>query len=101
MPAALVYETAKLSKKPGRKNKGRIFAWMKQRESMTIQLNNRQEEIPGRESMSIQELIEHKNFTFKFLAVRVNGQAVKPADYDSTRIRPGDDVKVLHLISGG
>lgn len=68
---------------------------------MTIQLNQRREEIPGRDSMSVAELIEHKNFTFKFLAVRVNGQAVKPADYDSTHIRSGDDVKVLHLISGG
>ena len=68
---------------------------------MIITLNNRKEEIPGREQMSIQELLEYKNFTFKFLAVRINGRPVKSNDFDQTAIHDGDEVVVWHLISGG
>ncbi len=68
---------------------------------MNITLNNRPEEIPGREKMTVQELIDYKNFTFKFLVVRINDKTVKPGEYDDSVICDGDDVKVIHLISGG
>ncbi len=68
---------------------------------MNITLNNRPEEIPGREKMTVQELIDYKNFTFKFLVVRINDKSVKPGEYNESVIRDGDDVKVIHLISGG
>ncbi len=68
---------------------------------MKIILNNRPETIPGIERMTVRELLEHKRFTFKFLVVRINGKPIKPADYDSQTVRGGDDVKVIHLISGG
>lgn len=68
---------------------------------MNITLNNKPETIPGKESITVSELLEHKNFTFKFLVVRVNDKAIKPVDYEKTTISDGDDVKVIHLISGG
>lgn len=68
---------------------------------MKIKLNKRDEEITGIEQLSVKELLEYKNFTFKFLVVRVNGHAVKAGDYHSHMVRHGDDVVVLHLISGG
>ncbi len=68
---------------------------------MKITLNNRPEEFPGKEQMSIRELLDFKNFTFKFLAVRINGVPIKPSEFDKAFFKNGDTVFVLHLISGG
>ncbi len=68
---------------------------------MTITLNNRPEDFVEKSSMTVRELLEAKNFTFKFLVVRINGKTIMPNDYDKTEISDGDDVKVIHLISGG
>ena len=68
---------------------------------MIITLNNRKEDIPDKEQMSVQELLEYKNYTFKFLAVRVNGNPVKNDAFSRTEIKGGDKVQIWHLISGG
>ncbi len=68
---------------------------------MKITLNNREEEIPGRDRMTVSELLEHKQFSFKFLVVRINGKTIKPGEYESSLIGDGDQVQVIHLISGG
>lgn len=68
---------------------------------MKIRLNNREEHLEGHEQMTVQELLDYKNFTFKFLVVKINGVAVKPGDYAHAMIHDGDEVLVLHLISGG
>jgi thiamine biosynthesis protein ThiS len=67
---------------------------------MEIILNNNRENIPG-ENISVAELIRIKNYTFKLLVTKVNGQLVKKEDRDKVIIKEGDDVMVLHLISGG
>lgn len=67
---------------------------------MRITLNNRPEEV-GRDWLTVSELLQAKNFTFRMLIVRINGIFVPKTAYDSTGIRPGDDVQVIHLISGG
>ncbi len=68
---------------------------------MEITLNNRPERFPETDSMSVSTLLERKNFTFKFLVVRINDKTILPDAYDHTIIHDGDDVKVIHLISGG
>jgi sulfur carrier protein len=67
---------------------------------MKIQLNNNPETIPG-DKITITELLKHKNFTFKMLIVKINGKLLKKTEYDIAEIKDGDDVMVLHLISGG
>jgi thiamine biosynthesis protein ThiS len=67
---------------------------------MKIILNNRNEEFQL-EQLTINELLAEKNFTFKMLVVKVNGELVKRRDFDSVTIKDGDDVMVLHLITGG
>ena len=69
-------------------------------ETMKIILNNNPEEIPG-DSVSVNELLSHKHFTFKMLIIKINGVLIKKAEYELTMISDGDDVTVLHLISGG
>jgi len=67
---------------------------------MKIVLNNKEEELAG-DTLTISELLKVKNFTFKMLVIKVNNQLIKKNEYDIARIQDGDDVMVLHLISGG
>jgi len=67
---------------------------------MKIILNNREEVFDG-DQLTINELLQAKKFTFKMLVIKVNNQLVKKTEYDSTFVKDGDDVMVLHLISGG
>jgi len=67
---------------------------------MEITLNNRPE-IVDKNVLSIQELIELKNFTFKLLVTKLNGTLVKKDQRKSVTIKDGDKVDVIHLISGG
>ena len=67
---------------------------------MEIILNNNKE-IIAEENISVADLIRIKNFTFKLLVTKVNGKLVKKDERDKVYIREGDDVAVLHLISGG
>lgn len=68
---------------------------------MKITLNNRTEEFKEFDEMTVQQLIEKMNFTFKFLVTKVNGNLVKKEDRNKTVVRDGDDVAIIHLISGG
>ena len=67
---------------------------------MKIILNNNPEEIPE-ENITVSALLKLKNFTFKMLIVKLNGTLVKKTEYGTATIHNGDDVMVLHLISGG
>ncbi|MBK9292424.1 MAG: sulfur carrier protein ThiS [Bacteroidetes bacterium] len=67
---------------------------------MEIILNNRKESIPGG-PMTVNELIKARNFTFKMLVTKVNGQLVRVEERDKVMVNEGDKVEVLHLISGG
>ncbi len=67
---------------------------------MEITLNNRLE-VFEKESLTIQEIIELKNFSFKMLVIKVNGKLVKKDQYQTTEVFNGDQVAIIHLISGG
>lgn len=67
---------------------------------MDIILNNRNESFEA-DQLTINELLAVKNFTFKMLVVKVNGELVRRRDFDSAVVKDGDDVMVLHLITGG
>lgn len=67
---------------------------------MKIILNNKTEEFDG-DQLTINELLNAKKFTFKMLVIKINSQMIKKSEYDSALVQDGDDVMVLHLISGG
>jgi thiamine biosynthesis protein ThiS len=67
---------------------------------MEITLNNTKEIIPE-ENITISDLIRIKNYTFKLLVTKINGRLVKKDERDKVIIKDGDDVMVIHLISGG
>ena len=67
---------------------------------MKIILNNREENF-DEESLTFEELFLIKKFSFKMLVTKLNGNLVKKEDRGTTLIHDGDDVTVLHLVSGG
>jgi thiamine biosynthesis protein ThiS len=67
---------------------------------MKITLNNRIEYFEE-DGLTFEELFLIKKFSFKMLVTKLNGQHVKKEDRGTTQIHEGDDVTVLHLVSGG
>lgn len=67
---------------------------------MKITLNNNPETFEEI-SLTVNQLLKVKNFTFKMLIIKINGVLIQKTDYEKTSIHEGDDVNVLHLISGG
>lgn len=67
---------------------------------MKIVLNNTEENFAA-EKMTIAELLNAKKFTFRMLVIKINGQLVKKGEYETAAVLDGDNVMVLHLISGG
>ncbi len=67
---------------------------------MEITLNNRPESI-NLNSLTVNELLKVKNFTFRMLVIKINGKLIKKDQYDNAKIKDGDNVIVMHLVSGG
>jgi len=68
---------------------------------MKILLNNLSEEIAGKDQMTIRELLTYKKYSFKMLVIKVNNEIIKTPQYETTIVKEGDDVIILHLMSGG
>jgi len=70
--------------------------------SMKLTLNNRSESInTSKEIITVSELLAIQKFSYKMLIVRINDFVVKTENYSTTTIKDGDNVQVIHLISGG
>ncbi|MCK9220042.1 MAG: sulfur carrier protein ThiS [Bacteroidales bacterium] len=67
---------------------------------MKVTLNNTSEVVSG-DLLTVSELLKVKNFTFKMLVVKINGKLINKPEYETATVKEGDDVQVLHLISGG
>ena len=67
---------------------------------MKITLNNNPAKFT-QDTLTVKHLLQERNFTFKMLVIKINGDLVKKTEYDTAAIKDGDDVSVLHLISGG
>jgi len=60
------------------------------------------EETAWRDGMTVQDVLDDKNFTFRMISVWINGEAVPDRDlYKTTAVPDGSDVEVIHNISGG
>lgn len=55
-----------------------------------------------REGMTVQDVLDYKNFTFRMISVWIDGVAVPDRElYPTTPVPDGSDVEVIHMISGG
>ena len=67
---------------------------------MNITLNNRPE-VFEKDILTITEILRLKNFTFKMMIIKVNGKLIKKGQYNDAEVVNGDDVQIIHMISGG
>mgnify|MGYP006305936091 CR=1 FL=1 len=67
---------------------------------MEITVNNRKETFET-DKLTLQELIEKKGYTFKMLVTKINGKLIKKEARKDCYVNDGDNVTVLHLVSGG
>jgi thiamine biosynthesis protein ThiS len=54
--------------------------------------------VPG---MTVQDLLDALNFSFRMIVVKINGQVVLRKDYATTLVPDDAEVQAIHLISGG
>lgn len=59
------------------------------------------EKMDWHEGMTIRDILNARNYTFRMLVTKVDAVLVKRADYDTSTVPDQADVKVIHLISGG
>ncbi|MDR0648635.1 MAG: sulfur carrier protein ThiS [Synergistaceae bacterium] len=60
------------------------------------------EEIPWRNGMTVQDVLDAKSFTFRMISVWINENPVgRRENYSSTLVPDGASVDVVHMISGG
>ena len=62
---------------------------------------NSQYDLEWRPGMTVQDVLDALKFTFRMIAVRVNGQPVLRRNFAVTEVPDGAEVLALHMISGG
>ena len=67
---------------------------------MMILLNGREEEFAN-ETISVNEMLLLKKFTFRMRIIKINDKLIAKDKYDSAIIHDGDKVEMLYLMSGG
>jgi len=66
---------------------------------MAILVNG--ESYAWRQGLTIAQLIDEKKFSFPLKTVFVNGKRIPKSEHNKTILADGDEVQVLHLMSGG
>lgn len=68
---------------------------------MKIILNNEPLSIENADELTIQQILELKKYSFRLLVIKVNGKLIAKDQYQRHFVKDGDDVMILHLMSGG
>lgn len=58
-------------------------------------------QVEWHEGMTIRNILQVMNYSFRMLVIKVDGKLVKKDAYDQTTVPDGAEVHVIHLISGG
>lgn len=66
---------------------------------MRIRLNG--ESYEGPEAMTVAELLERLDLEQPRVAVELNLDILPKDEYAATRLKPGDQVEVVHFVGGG
>jgi thiamine biosynthesis protein ThiS len=65
-----------------------------------VQINGEQREFADT-SLRLKELIEQLSLAPQRIAVEVNRQIVRRADWERTQVSDGDRVEIVHFVGGG
>ena len=66
---------------------------------MLIEINGEQRDVPS--SISLSELINHLALAPERLAIEVNRQVIRRAEWQQTTLKEGDRVEIVHFVGGG
>jgi thiamine biosynthesis protein ThiS len=67
---------------------------------MKIILNNREETFDA-ETITVNQMLDLKKFSFRMRIVKINGNLIPREKYDSSVIHDGDNIQMIYLMSGG
>ncbi|HEY8204057.1 MAG TPA: sulfur carrier protein ThiS [Pyrinomonadaceae bacterium] len=67
---------------------------------MQIQINGEQREF-AQSAIALSELIEQLSLAPQRIAIEVNRQIIRRADWESTDINDGDRVEIVQFVGGG
>jgi sulfur carrier protein len=56
---------------------------------------------PWHEELTVSRLMDEKKFSFPLKFVVINGKRIPKSEWDRHLIAEGDEVNVIHLMSGG
>ena len=59
------------------------------------------DKVEWQQGMTVRGVLQACNYRFPLLIVTVDERLVQRQEYDSTAVRDGADVRVVHLMSGG
>jgi thiamine biosynthesis protein ThiS len=65
-----------------------------------IRVNN-QYDLAWHPGMTVQDVLDALKFSFRMIAVKVNGVPVLRRDFAATEVSDGAEVQAIHMISGG
>lgn len=66
---------------------------------ITVVINGNQQELT--DVASVQDYLEQKGLAGRSLAVAVNGEVIKKADYSTTTLKDGDQLEIVRPVGGG
>jgi sulfur carrier protein len=66
---------------------------------MPIVING--DEHPWRDGLTVAQLMAEKKFSFPLKTVFVNGRRIPKVEQDSLQLSDGDQIEVIHMMSGG
>ena len=65
-----------------------------------VTVNNR-DKVDWRDGMTVQDVLDARNFDYALITVWVNGVHVTPDDYETHAVPDGTDFQAIHLAHGG
>ena len=66
---------------------------------ISIILNGQPRELE--EDLDLKELIEHFTLPDKRIAIELNNNVIKRAEWASVKLKEGDKLEVVHFVGGG
>jgi thiamine biosynthesis protein ThiS len=66
---------------------------------MRVVINGEKKDVPA--ELNLQALLEHLSLPTKRVAVELNRQVVRRADWETRPVNEEDRIEVIHLVGGG
>jgi len=59
------------------------------------------EEMEFEEGMTVEDVLKKKKYTYRLITVIINGEVIPRDRYSVHKIKDGDKIDVIHIMSGG